>query len=71
MGARYAIRKDALGWTVIDTSTDTVATYEGVTLTGLDLSAADDLADLLSLQHLRTTDGAPPRRFLPGLPDGN
>ena len=59
MGARYAIRKDAFGWTVIDTSTDTVATHEGVTLTGLDVSTADDLADLLSLQHLRTMQGAP------------
>ena len=57
MGARYTIRKDAFGWTVVDTSTDTVATYEGVTLTGFDVSTADDLADLLSLQHLRTTPG--------------
>ena len=59
MGTRYAIRKDAFGWTVVDMSTDTVATHEGVTLTGFDVSTADDLADLLSLQHLRTTEGAP------------
>jgi iron(III) transport system ATP-binding protein len=43
MGARYTIRKDAFGWTVIDTSTDTVATYEGVTLTGFDMSTAGAL----------------------------
>jgi hypothetical protein len=59
MNARYTIRKDAFGWTVLDASTDTVATHEGVTLTGLDVSAADDLANLLSLQHVRTTQGAP------------
>ena len=46
--ARYTIRNDRLGWSVIDTVTGNVACREGVTLTGLTLVEADDLADAMS-----------------------
>jgi hypothetical protein len=46
--ARYGIRKDPFGWSVIDQLTSLVAEHERVTLTGLTVQDADDLADSLS-----------------------
>jgi hypothetical protein len=46
--AGYTIRRDALGWSVIDVMTGKVACRDNVTLTGLDTEDADDLADGLS-----------------------
>jgi hypothetical protein len=45
---RYGIRKDTFGWSVIDHLTGLVAEHERVTLTGLTVQDADDLADSLS-----------------------
>jgi hypothetical protein len=44
--ARYTIRRDAFGWSVIDVMTGLVVCRDSVTLTGL--SVQDDLADSLS-----------------------
>jgi len=46
--ARYTIRRDALGWSVIDAMTGKVAFWDRVTLTVLDAEDADDIADGLS-----------------------
>jgi hypothetical protein len=46
--ARHGIRKDTFGWSVIDHLTGLVAEHERVTLTGLTVQDADDLADSLS-----------------------
>ena len=46
--ARYTIRLDAFGWSVIDAVTGLVVCRDSVTLTGLSAEDADDLADGLS-----------------------
>ena len=46
--ARYTIRRDPFGWSVIDTLTGLVACREAVTLTGLSAEDADDVADAMS-----------------------
>jgi hypothetical protein len=46
--ARYTIRRDAFGWSVIDVTTGLVVCRDSVTLTGLSVQDADDLADSLS-----------------------
>ena len=46
--ARYTIRRDAFGWSVIDLMTGHVACRDNVTLSGLSVEDADDLADSLS-----------------------
>jgi hypothetical protein len=46
--ARYTIRRDAFGWSVIDAMTGLVACRDNVTLSGLSVQDADDLADSLS-----------------------
>ncbi|SDK42863.1 hypothetical protein [Bradyrhizobium ottawaense] len=46
--ARYTIRRDTFGWSVIDVLTGLVACQDTVTLTGLSAEDADDLADSLS-----------------------
>lgn len=49
MPARYTIRRDALGWSVIDVFTGQVACRDNVTLTGFSSrKKADDLAKALS-----------------------
>lgn len=48
MSARYDIRKDPGGWTVLDTLTGQPAFLNNTPQTGLPLADADDLADLLS-----------------------
>jgi len=46
--ARYRIRRNAFGWSVIDATTGLVVCRDSVTLTGLSAEDADDLADSLS-----------------------
>ncbi|WP_334436999.1 hypothetical protein [Bradyrhizobium sp. AZCC 1610] len=46
--ARYTIRRDAFGWSIIDAMTGQVACRDNVTLSGLSAEDADDLADGLS-----------------------
>ena len=46
--ARYTIRRDSLGWSVVDAMTGNVACRDKVTLIGLDAEDADDIADGLS-----------------------
>ena len=48
---RYLIRRDALGWTVVDAMTRQVAYRGNVTLTGLALQEADFWADAMSWLH--------------------
>lgn len=45
---RYSIRRDAFGWSIIDTLTGQVACQDNVTLTGLSAQDADELAGQLS-----------------------
>lgn len=48
MTARFSIRPDATGWTVFDVWTGLPVEIAGAVQVGLDVEAADDLADLLS-----------------------
>jgi hypothetical protein len=52
MAARYDIKPHRDSWMVIDTSTGSPASINGVWQVGLPLEDADDLADLLN--HLHT-----------------
>jgi hypothetical protein len=51
--SRYTIRRDAFGWSVIDTHTGRVAERNNVTLTGLGAEEADDAANALSWHHAK------------------
>ena len=44
---RYALKPDAIGWTILDTSTGAAAEVDGWPQTGLAIDFADDLVDRL------------------------
>ncbi len=45
----FDMQEDAEGWTVYDTATGEPARVKGIPQVGLDMEAADDLVDLLTL----------------------
>ena len=44
---RYALKPDAIGWTIFDTATGAAAQIDGCPQTGLAIDSADDLVDRL------------------------